>query len=66
MIRPFSNGFEFESWYEANCNRCQKEEDCDLLTALFWPPISEEMAKRMGYEESNRVVLGWPCSERPR
>jgi hypothetical protein len=33
--RPFSNGFECESWMAHWCERCANESDCPLLAVLF-------------------------------
>lgn len=29
--RAFSNGFEWDHWYNAWCERCRRETDCPLI-----------------------------------
>ena len=36
-VRPFSNGFEYEVWQEANCERCVKAQTYDADTGIYGP-----------------------------
>lgn len=69
-VHIFSNGFEFECWSAANCDRCVKVKRCSLLNGkggivdsfadgLF----SQKAADRMGFKPENKAVLGWRCAE---
>lgn len=75
-IRPFANGTEYALWQEHNCCRCKRcdwdklaltgwDTGCELENALSYGSgsdgtISAEIARRLGYSESE----GWTCAER--
>jgi hypothetical protein len=68
-IRPWANGFEWDCWQERNCDRCSKNDACELQDAILiesaWDGvISEATAERVGYSGACFAVLGWPCRER--
>jgi hypothetical protein len=72
-IHLFSNGFEGDCWQERNCDRCVKQDACDLQDALHQDSIIHDLpcgsvtletASRLGYTDAYWNVLGWPCAER--
>ena len=61
----FSNGYEFDVWYERNCEGCARETKCDLLdAALIDGGFTATQAERAGYAPTSPPTLGWPCRER--
>lgn len=68
-VHIFSNGFEFECWAEANCDRCVLwDNGCPLaegiVDAFIHGSFASEIAARMGFRPELKAVLGWPCAER--
>lgn len=69
-VHIFSNGFEFECWSAANCDRCTKEPTCTLLRgdggivdSFIDGLFTQKAADRMGYRPELSNTLGWPCAE---
>ncbi len=71
-IRLFANGSQDADWQRVNCERCTKwGEDpiCDLDEALLvacWNDgtVSAEIARRVGWTDTDPPRYVWPCSER--
>lgn len=68
-VHIFSNGFEWDHWEAANCDRCVKEPTCDLLRggiaeSFVSGDFAPATAARMGYTPDLSSTLGWPCKER--
>ena len=68
---PFSNATEFYPFYDANCAKCKKERECDILTALFDTTMTQEQYNRLGGDKELKHPSGipyWPgdieCQER--
>jgi hypothetical protein len=77
-IRIFSNGSQYADWSESNCSRCVKGA-VNCLRDDEWPTcpiegallegycgngtVSEEMARRAGYDGNLCGRYVWPCSE---
>jgi hypothetical protein len=71
-VQPFYCGSQFGDWIDRNCSRCSKYDpdeatgECEIDDALGMAylgdgEISEEIARRMGYDEA---VYSWDCPER--
>ena len=71
-IKPFACGTQFGDWTTANCERCTKGASpgkwptCTIETALLEAyfdngRITEDIARRMGWEPGNRY--NWRCGE---
>ena len=65
-VRVFASGFEYDAWYEANCDRCLKQRydgddyHCDIERAIDEAGasngmISREIADRMGCTDQART-----------
>ena len=78
MIRPFSNGSQYEAWCNSNCDRCTKGlhllqpegswPTCDIEGALIEAYVDDgnvtpEIAGRMGYYDVEQPAYGWKCRE---
>ena len=73
-ISIFANGTEHEAWDERNCSRCAlKPHENDLGVCAIFDAIidsmvtdgkfSVEIARRMGFRDACRPILGWQCAE---
>lgn len=67
-VHIFSNGFEWDNWEAANCDRCTKAPTCDLLSggivdSFMDGLFSQETADRMGFTPECKSILGWQCAE---
>lgn len=67
-VVPFSNGSQYGDWMGANCDRCKKNDTCDLQLALDTAcftdgMVSPENATRMGITAENNGRYCWPCGE---
>ena len=71
-VRLFANGTQFMDWEKSNCERCQKYSDdgtlCELTDALTVAmftdgTVSQEHARRLGYDSAHPLRYGWMCTE---
>jgi len=37
---PFSNGTEYDAWWERHCARCRNEDDCPLLAVALFETVT--------------------------
>lgn len=64
QVQPFGSGYEFDAWYERNCDGCAREPGCDLLDAALGSGLTAAQAERAGYMPTSPPTLAWPCRER--
>jgi hypothetical protein len=65
MKHPFSNGTQWLDWQASNCDRCTKQNNCQLIDALNVAyfgdgSVSDKIAKRLAYAPGKYL---WQCGE---
>lgn len=60
-MAPFANGTEFMIWYAENCDRCERQGDCDIEAGMIGGQPSLVQIQR----SSKPGGLGfWVCAEK--